>query len=240
MPRAVVLRGEGGVFCAGADVSVFGAPGMGDFAPRDWVEAKERGADLHTAMTAICSDFSALDIPSIADVTGAALGGGAELATAAMFRVWHPSATFALVHRSMGLVPGFGARTRLHELVGEHTTRVLLVRGTRTRASEAERIGLCDAVTDAEDDRVSAVVSAILGPASPTTDEGAVEEWDVLRSLATRVAGDHNDSSTFNRLWTGPRHRAALSSFSKKHPAHHEAPEHHHAFTPPPPPSSAT
>jgi len=97
--RAVVLRGNGGVFCAGGSVGSFQARLDANIAGDDPLAARNR--EFGRFMQRV----SALPVPVIAGVEGAAMGGGIGLACAADVVLATVDARFALSETSLGIIP---------------------------------------------------------------------------------------------------------------------------------------
>jgi methylglutaconyl-CoA hydratase len=135
--RAVVLGSAvTGVFCAGADL-------------------KERRAMTRQDVDVFLSDLrgmlktlEALPIPTIAAISGFALGGGLELALAADLRVVAPAAQMALPETRLGIIPGAGGTYRLPGLVGRSRALDIVLSGRRVGAIEAVQIGLANRIVD--------------------------------------------------------------------------------------------
>lgn len=125
------------VFCAGADI-----------ADRDGIDDAEvvRRAAYRRQ---VLRRFSQLPVPSVAVVTGAALGGGAELALAATFRLVTANASFAFPEIDLGMLPGAGGTQRLPRLIGEARAMEMILSGRRVDAREAVAIGLADRLVEA-------------------------------------------------------------------------------------------
>ncbi len=104
--KETVIRAEGRVFLAGADVKV-----MSNYTSE---KAREYGA----LGQGVFDDLAALPSVTVAAISGAALGGGLELALACDFRVAVKSAKLGLPEVSLGLIPAWGGITRLAPLVG--------------------------------------------------------------------------------------------------------------------------
>lgn len=139
-PRALVVTGAGGkAFCAGADIK----------------ELMEAPQGSHSATARAGQDaFKKLDtlrFPSMATISGVALGGGLELAMACTFRIATPKSRFGLPEVKLGLIPGFGGTQRLPRLVGTARALELIASGRVMAADEAERIGLVHQVREMED-----------------------------------------------------------------------------------------
>jgi 3-hydroxyacyl-CoA dehydrogenase len=124
--RAIVIMAEGPVFSAGADIREFGAPSRAPL------------------LTDLCRRIEEAQIPVIAVLQGAALGGGAEIALAAHYRLAGPAARIGLPEVRLGLVPGAGGTQRLPRLIGAEAALTLLTDGTSLDATAAEAIGLVD------------------------------------------------------------------------------------------------
>jgi 3-hydroxyacyl-CoA dehydrogenase len=129
---AIVLICEGRTFIAGADISEFGKASTGPTI-RDLQGLLENAPK-----------------PVIAAIHGTALGGGLELALAAHYRVAVRTAKAGLPEVNIGLVPGAGGTQRLPRIVGVETALELLTSGRHVPAQDALRMGLFDALVDAD------------------------------------------------------------------------------------------
>ena len=138
--RVLVLRGAGKGFCSGLDLTVL--QGMADQgATAQNVEA-ERIARLFRTLYE-------LPKPTIAAVYGAAIGGGAGLATVCDFTLATPTARFAYPETRIGFVPAV-VSAFLQLQLGDKRSRDLLLTGRLFDAAEAYRLGLVNEVVDAE------------------------------------------------------------------------------------------
>ncbi len=135
---AVVVYGGEKVFAAGADIKQMQAMG--------YVEMVQRSAALQAAFTALAR----LPKPTVAAITGYALGGGLELALACDFRVCAQDATMGQPEILLGLIPGAGGTQRLARLVGPARAKDLIFTGRFVPAPEALAMGLVDEVVPAE------------------------------------------------------------------------------------------
>jgi enoyl-CoA hydratase/carnithine racemase len=135
---AVVVYGGPKVFAAGADVKEM----------VDWSlsEALDRTRSLQECFTAI----ELIPQPTIAAVTGFALGGGCELAMCCDFRVAGDNAKLGQPEILLGIIPGAGGTQRLPRLVGLSRAKDLILTGRFIGADEARAIGLVDRVVAPE------------------------------------------------------------------------------------------
>jgi enoyl-CoA hydratase/carnithine racemase len=128
--RALVLTGEGGTFCAGADISTLrGSP---EEAQRLAVAAEEA--------------LAAFPKPTLAAVRGHCVGGGAQLAAACDLRFAEEGALFGVTPAKLGIVYPASSTRRLVSLVGPATAKYLLFSGELIDAERALRTGLADEV----------------------------------------------------------------------------------------------
>jgi 2-(1,2-epoxy-1,2-dihydrophenyl)acetyl-CoA isomerase len=146
--RAIVLAAAGKHFCAGADFA-----GESDAAE---VSADEGARVLYAA----AARLFASELPVVAAVQGAAIGGGLGLAMAADFRVASPESRFAANFARLGFHHGFGLSVTLPRAVGHQRAAELLMTGRRIDGREAERIGLVDRLVHADAIRSSAIAHA--------------------------------------------------------------------------------
>jgi enoyl-CoA hydratase len=83
-----------------------------------------------------------LPLPVIAALDGYALGGGAELAYAADFRIGTPTLKIGNPETGLGILAAAGASWRLRELVGEPVAKEILLAGKVLGAEEARAVHL--------------------------------------------------------------------------------------------------
>jgi 2-(1,2-epoxy-1,2-dihydrophenyl)acetyl-CoA isomerase len=141
--RAIVLCSEGKHFCAGAD---FNSQSTAEALP------EEGAASLYREAVRL---FAA-ELPVVAAVQGAAIGGGLGLACSADFRVAAPEARFAANFARLGFHHGFGLTVTLPMIVGNQRALDLLYTGRRVTGEEAQRIGLCERLAPLAEVRIAA------------------------------------------------------------------------------------
>ena len=162
--RAIVLCSQGKHFCAGAN---FHGPNPAD-------------DDLYEQAVRL---FAA-ELPVVAAVQGAAVGGGLGVALSADFRVASSDSRFSANFARLGIHHGFGVTVTLPLVVGSQRALELLYTGARLRGEDAHRIGLCDRLVDSDDLREEAVALA---------EEIAASAPLAVRSIRRTMRGDLAD-----------------------------------------------
>ena len=136
--HCVVIRGEGPVFSAGADLgqlmSLGDSPGSLRPFRQAWLQANNRAEEMAQ--------------PTIAQIHGACFGGALELALACDLRVMALDAQVGLPETKLGLIPDVGGSSRLPSIVGLGRAKELIMTGRLIDGREAERIGLVNRVAD--------------------------------------------------------------------------------------------
>lgn len=135
-PKVLILHGicadeaagTQGVFASGADIA----------------ELRERRRDdaLAGINSGLFERIARLPMPVIAALDGYALGGGAELAYAADFRIGTRSLRMGQPETSLGIMAAAGATWRLKELVGEPVAKQILLAGRVLTGEGALAVGL--------------------------------------------------------------------------------------------------
>ena len=137
--RAVVVYGGEKVFAAGADVK--------EMARWTYAQVVDEGARLQSSFTAV----AAIPKPTVAAITGYALGGGLELALCCDFRVAGDNAKLGQPEIQLGIIPGAGGTQRLPRLVGPSRAKDIVYTGRFVGADEALAIGLVNKVVAPDD-----------------------------------------------------------------------------------------
>lgn len=136
--RALVLRGAGRAFCAGADLTEFGT------APSPTAARRIRFArDVWAVLTE-------LEVPSVAALHGFAFGSGLEMALYCDLRLAAEGTLLGMPEVRLGLIPAAGGTQTLPRACGLGPTLDLLLTGRRIDAAEALRLGLVSRVVAAE------------------------------------------------------------------------------------------
>ncbi|MFD1796616.1 enoyl-CoA hydratase [Paracoccus aurantiacus] len=124
----VVITGAGRAFVAGADAKEFDGPALDPQLP-----------DVLNALA---------ELPAIAAINGAALGGGYEIALSCRYRIAAPSAVLGLPEVTLGVVPGSGGTQRLPRLIGLEKALPLISTGKTLKGKAALSEGMVDALAD--------------------------------------------------------------------------------------------
>ena len=129
------IRSDQKIFCAGADLalmrSCFSSP-----------EGTGAMLELVRRLQLLFERIETAPLVSIAEIGGAALGGGLELALACDLRVAAVEAKLGLPEVRLGLLPGAGGTQRLARLCGHATAKRLILGAEILDGAQAERLGI--------------------------------------------------------------------------------------------------
>jgi enoyl-CoA hydratase/carnithine racemase len=137
--RAVMVFGGEKVFAAGADIKEM--TGMSY-------------ADMATTARRLSACFGALSEvpkPTVAAITGYALGGGMEVALGCDRRICGDNVKLGQPEILLGIIPGGGGTQRMARLIGPSRAKDLIYTGRMVKAQEALEIGLVDEVVPADE-----------------------------------------------------------------------------------------
>jgi len=163
--RALVLTGQGTVFCAGADLS-------GDAFAADY---PDRLIELHKAM-------DAAPFPVIGAINGPAIGAGLQLAMQCDLRVVAPDAFFQFPTSKYGLALDNWSIRRLSSLVGHGRARAMLLTAEKLSAETALQTGMANRMGTLADAQAWASEISGLAPLAiqhakrVLNDDGSIEE----------------------------------------------------------------
>jgi methylglutaconyl-CoA hydratase len=148
--RAVVLQSEGDTFSAGADVEWM--RGMATYS------LDENIADSKALATMFRALYD-LEMPLVARVQGAAIGGGAGLVAVADIAVASTEASFAFSETRLGILPAVVSPYVVRR-IGPARATALFVTGSRIDAKRAHEIGLVERLVEPAD--LDAAVGRVL------------------------------------------------------------------------------
>ncbi|HEX6594580.1 MAG TPA: enoyl-CoA hydratase [Bacillota bacterium] len=138
--KAIVLKGDGRFFSAGADIKEFTSLQNAS----DYQSLSEKGQQVFDRI----EHFS---VPIIAAIHGAALGGGLELAMACHIRTVTKEAKLGLPELNLGIIPGFAGTQRLPRYVGRAKAYEMILSGTPISGEQAYELGLANHVFSEDD-----------------------------------------------------------------------------------------
>ena len=177
--RAVVAYGGEKVFAAGADIK--------EMAGLSQAEMAARAGELQSGLGALAR----IPKPTVAAITGYALGGGLELALGADRRIVGDNVKVGLPEILLGVIPGGGGTQRLTRLIGAAKAKDLIFSGRFVGAEEALRLGIVDEVVAPDEvlrvavewaSRFQGAASVALRAAKRAIDEGG--DTDLAAGLA--------------------------------------------------------
>ena len=202
--RALVITG-GKHFAAGADISRFKTSFESD-------EEQEQASELLAAIW----QLENLAKPTIAAISGYALGGGLELAMAADFRYLAEDAKVGQPEIMLGIIPGAGGTQRLPRLVGFQRAKEMNLSGRHVAAAEALEMGLADKVVATDELVAVAMADAADWAKGPTLGYSAVKAamnqgWGQPIEEALAV-----ERRVFNQVFRTEDARTGIAAFLAK------------------------
>ena len=209
--RAIVLRGAGGHFCAGADLQ-----DMAQARAREPSGDTDAIAAVNARFGALCGAFARTGLATIAVLEGTVMGGGLGLACVVDVALAGQGTQLRLPETSLGVVPAQIAAF-LVERVGASQARRLAVTGGKLGAAQALSIGLVHEVHEdgaALDAALAATLAQILRCAP-----GAIAATKSLmaRALHTPAADLVDDAARiFARAARGPEGIEGMTAFLQK------------------------
>jgi len=205
------LRSAQRTFCAGADLAY-----MRDCFDRE--HGTETMLGMVQRMQRLFARLEAAPLVTLAEIGGAALGGGFELALACDLRIAADEARLGLPEVGLGLLPGAGGTQRLTRLVGTGVARRLILGAETLTGAQAAPLGLVQwALPRAElAAQAEAIVARLAGlprhalAANKHCIELAAEPGD---------AGYAEEIQATRRLYDDPETRRRVTNFLNRHAA---------------------
>jgi isohexenylglutaconyl-CoA hydratase len=212
--RAVVLRGTGGHFCAGADLKDMAAARMRAMQAAG-TGAPDPIAEANAVFGELCVAYARTPLAVVAVLEGTVMGGGFGLACVADVVIASDTASFRLPETSLGVVPAQIAPF-LVERLGYSQAKRLAVTGGRLDAAAALRIGLVHTMvnTDQLQTELDTVLADILACAP-----GALAATKALMARA-RLQAPHDliqhAAAIFSQAAQGPEGLEGMTAFIQK------------------------
>ena len=201
--RVLVFVASGRFFSAGADIKAMQGP-QGEPAPV---------AELVALASAMQDAFAAVEsfpAPTIAAITGIAMGGGLELALACDFRFAAKDVRLGLTETRIGLIPGAGGTQRLTRIAGKATAMRMILAGEIVTGDEAARLGIVHEALDASEAAERTMRFAATLAAMPTE---ALRSAKRCIALADSGRGYAAEIEETERLHATSETKAAIAAF---------------------------
>jgi enoyl-CoA hydratase/carnithine racemase len=146
--RAAVIDGTGEHFCAGLDLS--------ELSERDASDGVFHSRMWHAALECVEKG----NVPVVAALHGAVVGGGLELASACHIRVADETTFYALPEGTRGIFVGGGGAVRVPKLIGAARMTDMMLTGRVYNAQDGERLGFAQYLVPAGESLAKAIALA--------------------------------------------------------------------------------
>jgi enoyl-CoA hydratase len=203
--KVLHLRSDQKVFCAGADIKEMRAR-------FEAADGPDRTYAYVASIQRLYARIESLPQVTLAEIGGAALGGGFELALACDLRIAAADVKLGLPEVKLGLIPGAGGTQRLTRLVGRGLANRLILGAEAVDGATAERLGLVQWVCPRAElaDRAAEIAGRIA--ALPAAALAAAK--CCMTSAATPGRGGYSDELELTRnLQTDAETRERISAF---------------------------
>src|SRR4249919_171283 len=201
----ILLAGGEKAFAAGADIKEMQQKNFIDMFASDFLTIRgDRVANCRK--------------PTVAAVSGYALGGGSELAMMCDIIIAADTAKFGQPEITLGTIPGIGGTQRLTRAIGKSKAMDLCLTGRMMDAAEAERSGLVSRIVPADKllAEAIAVATRIAGLSQPTL---MMVKESVNRAFETTLAeGVRFERRLFHATFATEDQKEGMAAFVEKRP----------------------
>jgi enoyl-CoA hydratase/carnithine racemase len=201
--RCALIRGEGGAFCAGGDISEYPAFRFDEAALRDFHEK-----DVWGGLDAMLQ----CDVPIVAHIESACMGAGMEIASCCDIRVAGESAKFGAPIAKLGFPMAPREAEVVARAAGVLTAREMLLEAAVLSAPEMKARGFINRVT--ADDETAAQAMASAARVAALSPQAARLNKRALRALAS----GERDMDAYRYADSG-EHREGIAAFLEKRKA---------------------
>ena len=206
--RAIVItaeaisRGDKCIWIAGGDLKELAL-----------LTTKSAGRDYARTMRLFCEGLETLPMPVVTVIDGAAIGGGAELAIAGDIRFATVRSSLEFKQLKVGLATGYGAASRLVELVGKSRAQSLLYFSESIDSQEALKSGLVHRLISFTTDED---LGEALLPILQLEPVAMAAQKKMLRLATSQPQGNHSwADDIFESIWLNATHAKTLADFTK-------------------------
>lgn len=207
-PRVVVVQGEGGSFVAGADIEEF----------PDFRFDAQTLAHYHEEVVApALSALLDCERPLVAQIEGACVGGGLEIAACCDLRICGQSSRFGVPIAKLGFPMAPLEIEIVARVIGETTLRELLLDARVLGAAEAHQRGLVTRVV--ADDAVATEALSTAQRIARLSPQALRLNKRALRQFARSLGSSRDERDPHYAYAPSAEHREGLAAFNEKRPA---------------------
>jgi len=207
-PRVIVVRGADREFVAGADIEEF---------PQFRLEPESLAAYHEDVLAPALHAMLDCDVPLVAHIEGACIGGGLAIAACCDLRLCEPDSRFGVPIARLGFPMAPAEVEIVSHIIGQTLLRELLIEARLMGAVEAHERGLVTRVVDAgklaDEVRRVAIHIAGLSPQAMRLNKR------VLRAFARPTFSEPADRAAHYAYADSDEHREGLAAFIEKRPA---------------------
>jgi enoyl-CoA hydratase/carnithine racemase len=206
--RCVIVAGENGGFCAGGDIAEY--PQF-RFDPESLRRFHED--DVWGGLAAML----ACEVPIVAQIDGACMGAGIEIACCCDIRIAGASARFGAPIARLGFPMAPRELQLVAAVAGEATLREMLLEAVQLDAREMKARGFLQSVVP--DEEAAAEAEASAARIAQLAPQAARMNKRLLRRLAGQAPGAPPPPDLLERAWdyaTSSEHREGISAFLEK------------------------
>jgi enoyl-CoA hydratase len=217
--RAIVVRGDKGIFTYGLDLAAMGGSLMPLLAPGNLATERAKLLELILDMQRGFAAVERCKKPVIAAIAGPCIGGGVDLASACDVRLCARDVKFSVREVKVAIVADMGSLQRLPRIIGHGHTRELAFTGRNIDADRALRIGL---VNDVYDDEAK-LLEAARAMAREIAGNPAVVVQGIKQVLSFGESARIADGEKFVAVWNAAflasaDLQEAMSAFMERRP----------------------
>lgn len=204
--KVMIVHGEGRFFSAGADIKEFTT-----------LEHAEQFEQLGRLGQKVFNRMENFQVPIIAAIHGAALGGGLELALACHMRFVTEDAKLGLPELSLGIIPGFAGTQRLPELVGSPKAYEMMLTSEPLTGKEAHVYGLANNYVKTDED----VVAKAHDVAKKIATKSKLTITDIMELVGLYKRGDgkigfEEEAIRFGKVFMNEDAKEGIAAFIEK------------------------
>ncbi len=207
-PRVIVVRGADREFVAGADIEEF---------PQFRFEPESLAAYHEDIVAPALHAMLDCDVPLVAHIEGACIGGGLEIAACCDLRFSEPSSRFGVPIARLGFPMAPAEVEIVSHILGQTLLRELLIEARLLGAAEAHERGIVTRVIEA--DQLEAEVRRVAQNIAQLSPQAMHLNKRVLRAFARPTFSDAAARAAHYAYADSEEHREGLQAFIEKRPA---------------------